>query len=67
MMGSGDHPVAGIVTVKARDMKDPWCVATIRTDLTASQIVAMSGGRLTIEETFRDAKNPRHGLGLSEV
>lgn len=62
-----EHPVAGIVTVKAKDMRDAWCLATNRTDLTASQIVAMYGRRFTIEETFRDAKNPRYGLGLSEV
>ena len=62
-----EHPVAGIVTVKAKDMKEPWCLATNRTDLTASQVVAMYGRRFTIEETFRDAKNPRYGLGLSEV
>ena len=64
---SKEHPVAGIVTVKAKGMKAPWCLATNRTDLTASQIVAMYGRRFTIEETFRDAKNPRYGLGLSDV
>jgi hypothetical protein len=60
-----EHPVAGMVTVKAKAMKDPWCPATNRTDLTAAQVVAMHGRRFTIEETFRDAKNGRYGLGLS--
>jgi hypothetical protein len=62
-----EHPVAGLVAVKAAGMKDAWCLATNRTDLTASQVVAMYGRRFTIEESFRDAKNPRFGLGLSAV
>lgn len=60
-------PVAAFVAVKAAGMKDAWCLATNRTDLTAAQIVALYGRRFTIEETFRDAKNPRFGLGLSDV
>lgn len=64
---ANEHPVAGFVAVKAAGMKDAWCLATNRTDLTATQIVALYGKRFTIEETFRDAKNPRFGLGLSEV
>lgn len=62
-----DHPLAAVVAVKAAGMKDAWCLATNRSDLTASQVVALYGRRFTIEETFRDAKNPRFGLGLSDV
>lgn len=62
-----EHSVAGFVAVKAAGMKDAWCLATNRTDLTAAQVVALYGRRFTIEETFRDAKNPRFGLGLSDV
>jgi hypothetical protein len=61
------HPVAAVVTVKATGMKDAWCLATRRTDLTASQVVATYGRRFTIEETFRDTKDPRFGLGLEAV
>lgn len=62
-----NHPIAGFVAVKAADMKDAWCLATNRTDLTAADVVALYGRRFTIEESFRDAKNPRFGLGLAEV
>jgi hypothetical protein len=62
-----EHPLAGFVAVKASGMKDAWCLATNRTDLTAAQVVALYGRRFTIEESFRDAKDPRFGLGLLEV
>jgi hypothetical protein len=61
------HTVAAVVTVKAAGMKDAWCLATNRTDLTASDVVKMYGRRFTIEETFRDTKDPRFGLGLEFV
>lgn len=61
------HPVAGVVTVKAAGMKDSWCLATNRTDLTASAVVQMYGRRFSIEETCRDTKDPRFGLGLESV
>ncbi len=61
------HPVAAVVTVKAAGMKDAWCLATSRVDLTASDVVAVYGRRFTIEETFRDTKDPRFGLGLEAV
>jgi hypothetical protein len=35
--------------------------------LTATQVVALYGGRMQIEQTFRDLKNPRWGLGLSHT
>jgi len=62
-----EHPVAAVVTVKAKGMKDAWCLATSRTDLTASAVVKLYGRRFTIEETFRDTKDPRFGLGLEAV
>jgi hypothetical protein len=48
-------------------MKDPWCLATSRTDLTASAITKLYGKRFRIEETFRDTKDMRYGLGLSST
>lgn len=59
------YEVGGVVCVKARGMKDAWCLATSRTDLSGSQLVKLYGKRFTIEETFRDQKDPRYGLGLS--
>jgi hypothetical protein len=57
--------VPAVVCVRAKTMKEPWCLATSRDDLTASEIVALYGRRFTIEENFRDTKDPRFGLGLS--
>jgi hypothetical protein len=61
-----DHfPVPAVVCVKEAGMKDSWCLATSRADLGPKQIVELYGKRFTIEENFRDTKDPRYGLGLS--
>ena len=57
--------VPGVVLVHARNMKEPWCLATSLSSKTSSEIVKLYGRRFTIEETFRDTKNIRFGLGLS--
>ena len=58
-------PVPAVVVVKARRMKEAWCLATNRSDMSAQQIVAAYGRRFTIEETFRDTKDIRFGFGMS--
>jgi hypothetical protein len=57
--------VPAVVCVRAKNMKEPWCLATSRSDLNASEIVAAYSKRFTIEESFRDTKDPRFGMGLS--
>jgi len=57
-------PVPGVVVVRDKRMKEAWCLATDR-DLKASQVVALYGKRFTCEETFRDNKDIRFGMGLS--
>jgi len=57
--------VPGVVLVHARNMKEPWCLATSLSSKTATEIVKLYGRRFTIEETFRDTKDIRFGLGLS--
>jgi len=57
--------VPAVVCTQAKNMKEPWCLATSRADLEASRIIALYGRRFTIEESFRDTKDPRFGLGLS--
>lgn len=64
---AGEHIVPAVVCVKAKAMKEPWCIATSRIDLTASSVVKLYGRRFTIEETFRDQKDNRFGLGLSST
>lgn len=57
-------PVNAVVCVHAQGMKDAWFLATSRADLTASQAVKAYGKRFSIEETFRDCKDARFGMGL---
>jgi hypothetical protein len=60
------RPVAAVVVVHDRGMKEPWCLATNRTDA-AERIVALYSRRFQIEENFRDTKDRRFGLGLYET
>ena len=57
--------VPAVVVVHARNMKEPWCLATTLSKRKAADIIKLYGKRFTIEETFRDQKNLRFGLGLS--
>lgn len=57
-------PVGAVVCVHARGMKEPWCIATSRADMTAAQAVKAYSKRFRIEETFRDCKDLRFGMGL---
>jgi len=56
--------VGAVVTMKAARMKDSWCLATSMADAPASAIAKLYGRRFTIEETFRDTKDLRFGMGL---
>jgi hypothetical protein len=58
-------PIPAVVCVHAREMKEPWCLATSRSDLSATNVVKLYGRRFTIEESFRDTKDIRFGMGLS--
>lgn len=64
---SDKTPIGAVVVVHAPKMKDPWCLATNRMDLAAAGVVKLYGRRFTIEETFRDQKDPRFGLGINHV
>jgi len=57
--------VPAVVVVHARDMKEAWCLATTLSERKAADVVKLYGRRFTIEETFRDQKDLRFGLGLS--
>ena len=58
------HLVGAVVVVKKAKMKEAWCLATSRPDA-AAEIIKLYGRRFTIEETFRDQKDLRFGMGLS--
>lgn len=56
--------VEAFVAVKAKGMKEPWFLVSSLSGLTADAIVQLYGKRFSIEETFRDQKDDRFGLGL---
>jgi hypothetical protein len=59
--------VAAVVCVHAKDMDEPWFLATSREDKAGSDVVKLYGKRFTIEESFRDLKNLRFGMGLTDT
>ena len=60
-------PVPAIVCVRAKKMKDAWFLATSLSERPSAKIIALYGKRFTIEETFRDLKDPRYGLGMHGI
>ena len=61
------HPVGAVVCVHAKNMKEPWCLATSKAEATAREIVNLYARRWTIEPSFRDTKDLRFGMGLGAV
>ena len=57
--------VGAVVLVHHKKMAEPWYLATSLSRSTAASIVKAYGRRFTIEETFRDQKDLRFGMGLS--
>ena len=57
--------VPAVVVVHQAKMREAWCLATSLAERRAAEIVALYGKRFTIEETFRDTKDLRLGMGLS--
>ena len=59
------HKVGAVVCVKAKDMKEAWCLAASNAEATAREIMNYYAKRWTIEPGFRDTKDLRFGMGLS--
>jgi len=59
--------VPAVVCVKAKGMKDAWCLAVGDENAKAAEVVNLYSKRFTIEENFRDTKNLRFGMGLSNT
>jgi len=62
-----DYPVATVVCVRARGMKEPWCLATSSADEPARALINLYAKRWQIEPQFRDAKDLRFGMGLGSM
>lgn len=60
------YRLAAVVVVKALGMKDAWCLATSLA-ASAAEVVKLYGRRFSIEESFRDTKDWRFGMGLSSA
>jgi DDE family transposase len=61
------YQVSAVVCVKKKGMKEAWCLATSLQNVSASKVIGLYGRRFTIEETFRDIKDLRFGMGLSSM
>jgi hypothetical protein len=59
--------VGAVVCVHAKDMKEPWCLATSEREATAATLINHYARRWTIEPQFRDTKDLRFGMGLSST
>jgi hypothetical protein len=55
------HPAA-VVCVKESGMKENWCLATSRTDVSGKDVVKLYGKRFTTEENFRDTPTCQRDL-----
>ena len=63
----GKKAASGKSKKNAASQREPWLLAVSPSlaALSAKVIVALYAGRMQIEQTFRDAKNPYLGMGLS--
>jgi len=67
-LGRKGNPCRGHTSLKsARAAREPWLLACSRelAHLSPEAIIALYGQRMRIEQSFRDLKNERVGLGLS--
>jgi len=56
--------VETVICVHEKGMKDPWCIVASDPTLEGSRVKRYYGKRFTIEESFRDIKDLRYGLGM---
>ncbi len=61
------YPVAAVVCVQAKDMKEPWCLAASTADESARVLISLYSKRWEIEASFRDTKDLRFGMGLGSM
>ena len=56
--------IGSVVCVKARNMKDIWCLAVSDRVTTTKEAIRIYAKRWTIEPSFRDCKDLRTGMGM---
>ena len=57
--------VGAVVCVRAKGMKEPWCLAASDPEATAALLINHYAKRRTIEPGFRNTKDLRFGMGPS--
>jgi hypothetical protein len=60
-------PAGAVVCVKAKGMKEPWCLVASDGSATAPQIIALYSKRWGVEPSFRDTKDLRFGLSSARI
>jgi len=58
-------PVATVVCLQDKAMKDAWCIVASDPKATGRQLTRHYGKRFSCEEMFRDVKDLRYGMGMS--
>jgi hypothetical protein len=58
------HQVTMVVCVQDKGMSSPWCLAVSDPELKGTKAKRLYGKRFSCEETFRDVKDFRFGLGM---
>jgi hypothetical protein len=61
------YEVPTVVCVKAKKMKQAWCIASSKGNASARELTVWYSKRWGIEPQFRDTKDIHFGMGLSET
>lgn len=61
------YEVPTVVCVHAKGMKEPWCLVSSDSETKARAVIDGYAKRWTIEPGFRDCKDPRFGMGMSQT
>ncbi len=67
MVTATGYRVGAVVCVQAKDMKQPWCLATSTAGEPARALLNLYAKRWGIEGAFRDTKDLRFGMGMGAV
>jgi len=62
-----EYPVATVVSLKDKGMKEPWCLVASDPQASAKTLKAYYAQRWGIEASFRDIKDLRFGMGMAEL
>jgi hypothetical protein len=60
-------PVGAVVCVRAKGMKEAWCLVTSNAAAPSRQIIDLYSKRWGVEPSFRDTKDLRFGLSSARI